>query len=337
MNILVVDDDDDSAILIETILINAGYNNVVLANSNQMVKDFLGTGNSSTEPIEIDLILLDVVMPDMGGIQTCTMIKRVEKYQDVPIIMVTGITEKASLKEAFESGAIDYITKPFDPVELLARVRSALKLKFEIDRRKAREAELFHVTQLLEEFVSRLKQTSATDGLTSVANRRCFDDSLTVEYQRIRRQNFQNHKQVSLSLILLDVDQFKRFNDNYGHVEGDHCLQKVAHVLVQETNRPGDLVARYGGEEFVVLLPETNLQEAALVAERIRQAVENIKIPHSLSDISPYVTISIGVSSVVPLDNDTIKMKLLVEEADQALYRAKKAGRNQICLQLDEG
>jgi diguanylate cyclase (GGDEF)-like protein len=161
-----------------------------------------------------------------------------------------------------------------------------------------------------------------------VANRRCFDENLIKEYQRIKRMNFQTDSKYTLSLILLDVDHFKKYNDNYGHVEGDYCLQRVARTLTDELNRPGDLVARYGGEEFVVLLPNTTLEEASVLAERLRKAVEDMQIPHAFSSTSPYVSISLGVASLIPDENVTLN--LFVDSADKAMYQAKATGRNRI-------
>ena len=327
MKIMIVDDDKFTRVLLEDILRGEGYQDIITADSAKMATTLLGINDNSPQFVTPDLILLDVIMPDVDGIQTCSMINGLDNYRDVPIIIVTGITEKDSLRKAFEAGAMDYITKPFNSVELLARVRSALKLKSEIDRRKTREAELLHVTQLLEEVVTRLEQSSSTDGLTGLANRRSFDERLSKEFQRSLRINFEKNNEVTLSLIILDVDQFKRFNDNYGHVEGDHCLQKVAHVLANEAKRPGDFVARYGGEEFVILLPETTLEDAFIIAERIRIAVENVHIPHKHSDVSPYVTISLGVASLVT--SEQLPVETLIESADHALYQAKAGGRNQ--------
>jgi diguanylate cyclase (GGDEF)-like protein len=326
MSILIIDGDKSTQFLLSNLLANEGYSNVVLAHSSITAMEQLGIEGEHPHPIEPNLIILDVHLPDLDGIQTCLKIHNIERFHDIPIIMVTGNAEKSYLKKAFEAGAVDYITKPFDTVELITRVRSALKLKYEVDQRKAREAELLETNQILEEFIARLKHASDTDGLTLVANRRCFDENLIKEYQRIKRLNYQTESKYSLSLILLDVDHFKKYNDNYGHVEGDYCLQRVARTLTQEINRPGDLVARYGGEEFVILLPNTTLEEAGTVAERIRKAVEDLQIPHAFSRTSSTLTISIGVSSLIP--DEKVNLNLLVDSADRAMYQAKTAGRN---------
>lgn len=330
MSILIVDDDEPTQFLLKNLLENEGYANVFLANSSKSALEIIGVVAGNDNPIAPHLIILDLHLPDLDGIQTCLKILSKESLQDIPIIMLTGNSEKASLRKAFEAGAVDYITKPFDSIELIARIRSALKLKYEIDLRKVREAELLESNQILEAFVARLKQASDTDGLTLVANRRCFDETLIKEFQRIKRLNYQNDAKYSLSLILLDVDHFKKYNDNYGHVEGDYCLQRVARTLAKETKRPNDLVARYGGEEFVVLLPQTTLEEAGLVAERLRKAVEEMQILHAFSTTSSVVTISLGVASLIPDENGTLNM--FVDSADKAMYQAKIAGRNRIVI-----
>jgi diguanylate cyclase (GGDEF)-like protein len=326
MTILIIDGDKTNQLLLSNLLENEGYSNVILAYSSNMAMVQLGIEGNHPNPIEPNLIILDVHLPDLNGIQTCLKIHSIARFQDTPIIVVTENAEKSYLKKAFEAGAVDYITKPFDTVELITRVRFALKLKHEVDQRKAREAELLETNQILEEFIARLKYASDTDGLTLVANRRCFDENLIKEYQRIKRMNYMSESKYSLSLILLDVDHFKKYNDNYGHVEGDYCLQRVARTLTQEINRPGDLVARYGGEEFVILLPNTTLEEAGIVAERIRKAIEDLQIPHAFSRTSSVVTISLGVSSLIPDEN--VNLNLLVDSADKAMYQSKTTGRN---------
>jgi diguanylate cyclase (GGDEF)-like protein len=327
-NILIIDEDRFSRVLLEDTLKSEGFNRIFAVDSAQSAVYLLGMDGTNPKPVEVDLILLDERMPELDRIQICSMINGTVKYQDVPMIMMIRINEEATLKKAFGAGAMDYITKPFKQIELLVRVRSALKLKSEMDERKTREAELRQVTLLLAELTSPLRQTSVTDGLTGVANRRSFDESISKDYQHILRLNDYDNNQVPLSVVLLDIDQFKRFNDTYGHMEGDRCLQKVAKLLSQSVTRAGDKVARYGGEKFVILLPDTTFEDACLLAEHIRSIVEAAEIPNIHSDASPYVTISIGVSSLIPSDHSTIES--VIEAADTALYRAKIAGRNQI-------
>lgn len=169
-----------------------------------------------------------------------------------------------------------------------------------------------------------LRILSLKDGLTGIYNRRAFDESLEKEWRRGRRQHS------ALSLILLDIDFFKRYNDTYGHQVGDTCLKIVARKVAASVHRPGDLVARYGGEEFVVLLPETPLDEAQQVAERIRQAVAQLAIPHSSSEVAPVISISLGVAGMVP--DRQHSSEALLQYADRALYGAKSNGRNRVCI-----
>jgi diguanylate cyclase (GGDEF)-like protein len=330
MSILIIDDDESMQFLLKTLLENEGYTNVYFADSTKSALVQLGIEGEHADPLNPDLVILDIDLPESNGIETCRKIISTEKFQDVPVIIMTGHADKRYLRMSFEAGAVDYITKPFDSIEFVIRIRSALRLKQEVNQRKAREVELLEMNQILEAFVARLKHASDTDGLTLVANRRCFDENLFKEFQRIKRMNFQNEQKYALSLILLDVDHFKKYNDNYGHVEGDYCLQRVARTLTEEVNRPGDLVARYGGEEFVILLPNTPLEEAGMVAERIRKAVENLQIPHVFSKTSAVVTISLGIASLIP--DEQINLHSLVEAADKAMYQAKTTGRNRICL-----
>lgn len=179
--------------------------------------------------------------------------------------------------------------------------------------------------KLIEEKVRKL---SFQDGLTNIANRRYFDQFLKKEWRREQRYSH------PLSLMMIDIDHFKDYNDHYGHQQGDYCLQKVAKQLARRfSKRPGDLCARYGGEEFCIILANTSLEQAAEMAEKIRRAVAKMKVPHEQSTVSDYVTVSIGVASVIP--KRQCQPKQLVEAADQALYAAKENGRNRFELNTD--
>ena len=173
-----------------------------------------------------------------------------------------------------------------------------------------------------------LQQQATIDGLTGLANRRCFDEKLHVEWSRAQRHG------ESVALIMCDVDYFKRYNDHYGHQGGDVCLKAVAGILQREIFRPTDLVARYGGEEFAIILPATDLQGALTVAERLRFDMERSALPHADSDVGPWVTMSIGVAAMVP-DREALSATL-VAKADRALYKAKGSGRNQVRAGSDE-
>ncbi|TGE34369.1 response regulator [Desulfosporosinus sp. Sb-LF] len=321
MSILIVDDSLDSQHLIQVFLKSGGYTDILTAQSAEAAYQYLDKrsccGNQT-----LDLILMDIVMPDVDGIEACQVIKKNEAAVDIPIIMVTAKTEKEELQLAFSAGAMDYITKPLDKIELLTRVRSALKLKHETDRRKARELELLEVTRQLEAANKTLRHRSLSDGLTGVANRRHFDEVLLNELGRSKRDKH------PLSFVMLDIDFFKLYNDTYGHLQGDDCLRKVALAAQNTLKRTGDFLARYGGEEFAVILPNTDSEGALTLANEIRLAIENLRIPHSASKCKDIVTISLGVATLHP--GEDITHEELIKLADQALYLSKESGRNKV-------
>ena len=182
------------------------------------------------------------------------------------------------------------------------------------DRKKAEEA--------LQQANMELQRLASIDSLTQIANRRRFDEVLTLEWRRLQRE------ELPLSLIMIDIDCFKIYNDTYGHQQGDDCLQSVARTISQQSKRPADLVARYGGEEFVVVLPNTDTEGATHLAEQMRKQIQSLKMPHKNSPVTPEVTISLGVSTIVPVSDYTPEQLLAC--ADQGLYQAKETGRNRV-------
>lgn len=251
-----------------------------------------------------DLILLDIMMPEMDGYEVCRQLKSDEETKNIPIIFITALSEVMDEAKAFNIGAVDYITKPFNHVTVKARIRTHVNLKIKTD--------------MLEQLVS-------IDGLTNIYNRRKFDKMLVKEWKRAQRD------QMPLSLILIDIDHFKLFNDNYGHANGDECLKKVAACLKNSFIRPGDLVCRYGGEEFAVILPNTDTKGAENVAEVFRNAIEELNIAHEYSKTADHVTISIGVTTMMP-DHENNTPIDLIEGADKMLYESKENGRNQVTI-----
>jgi len=249
-----------------------------------------------------DLILLDLLMPGMNGFEACARLKADPRTAPIPVIFVTALDQEAEEAKGLELGAIDFISKPFSAPVVRARVRNHLELKRQRDT---------------------LAGLSYLDGLTGLANRRRFDQVLDTEWRRGIRSR------APLSLIMMDIDFFKNFNDAAGHLAGDDCLRAVAQALGAVIQRPGDLIARYGGEEFACILSETGVSGARKVAERFQASLAERDLPHPNSSVSPHVTLSIGVATLVPtLDSHA---PALIEAADRALYAAKGAGRNRIC------
>ena len=250
-----------------------------------------------------DLVLLDIVMPGMDGYQVCRKLKENDATRNIPVIFITTKSDMEDETRGLALGAVDYITKPFRAPIVKARVKTHIKLK--------------HNSDLLEKL-------ALIDGLTDLPNRRRFEQILKREWGRARRA------QESLSVIMLDIDHFKEFNDHYGHLAGDRCLNRVAQALPIPLKRPADGIFRYGGEEFIAVLPDTDYSYALQLAEQMRAEIGKLRIPHQFSDADhPYLSISLGVTSVVP--NSRITPRTLVQQADRMLYAAKKAGRN--CVQ----
>ncbi|ATC93332.1 diguanylate cyclase [Pseudoalteromonas tunicata] len=265
------------------------------------------SGEEALEVCELntpDLILLDVEMPNMSGIETCKLLKSNMITSEIPVIFVTTFTKQEDENECWQCGGIDLIAKPINPMTVKNRVKAHLTIKLQRDM---------------------LLQLVYVDGLTSIYNRRYFDNHL------IKIENNAIREHIDNALILIDIDHFKRFNDCYGHVQGDHILKEVAKTIKNTLKRPIDFVARYGGEEFVVLLPNTDLHGALKVAAQINQAIYDLSIEHCGSE-HKFITISLGVSTSTVSKQ---QQRSLVEDADYHLYQAKKQGRNTIASRID--
>lgn len=292
--VLIVDDERSNIQVLNAILQDE-YDISVALNGEQALKRAQG----EKKP---DLILLDIQMPEMDGFEVCRQIMADPQTQDIPVIFITGMTNAQDEEQGFALGAVDYITKPFGPSVVLARIRAHLELKRKRDI---------------------LKNLSTKDGLTCIANRRYLESFYEYEWQRCIRSGD------CIAVIMADIDHFKLYNDNYGHAAGDECLRAVAKVLASYVARQTDLAARYGGEEFACVLPGTETAGAFVVAEKMRAAVRNLAIAHAFSPTAESVTLSLGVASACP-QKDGISPRELFHLADQALYAAKAQGRDQV-------
>jgi len=249
-----------------------------------------------------DLVLLDVVMPGMDGFEVCTRLKADAATSHIPVIFVTAHNDASEETHGLSVGAVDFIAKPVNPAVVRARVKTHLMLKFQSDV---------------------LRKLVFLDGLSGVFNRRYFDQQISIEWGRSVRGNS------PLSLILLDVDYFKLYNDHYGHQAGDDTLRLIAVTLKSALRRPADLVARYGGEEFACVLPETSFEDAMNLAGELERKVREKAIPHATSPVNKVVTVSLGVATRE--GNTDGDAPLLIGLADNQLYNAKHTGRGRVC------
>ncbi|GAA0859239.1 diguanylate cyclase [Aliiglaciecola litoralis] len=253
-----------------------------------------------------DIILLDINMPEMDGYETCDKLKTNAATSHIPVIFITSNLEEEDEVKGFEAGAIDFIRKPINATITWARTQSHVEVK--------RQADL-------------LRSLALIDGLTGVCNRYQFDERFGLDWLSCARAK------VPLSLLMIDVDNFKQFNDEFGHVAGDECLKSIAKRIATTVHRPDDLVARYGGEEFVCVLPDTDAIGASKIAEDIRKLIEGTPIEfvdeHGVTK-SEDITVSIGGHSLQPKRGESVEK--LIQLADQELYRAKNSGKNQVCV-----
>jgi len=248
-----------------------------------------------------DLILLDIDMPGLSGFDVCKQLKSNPLTAGIPVIFITALLDELDEVKGFELGAADFIRKPINPVVTKVRVHNQLELK--------RQADL-------------LRSIALVDGLTGIANRRKFDDDFALTWRQCQRDA------TPVSLIMADVDFFKRYNDLYGHQSGDNCLQMVARSMDSILQRPRDLVARYGGEEFICLLPQTDMTGASHIAENMLAKIRDLQIEHRGSEVDKVLTLSLGVASTIP--NVDESPDTLMHKADRLLYIAKHKGRARV-------
>lgn len=306
MNILIVDDSKSIRLLLTQCIESLGHDVTTVANGEQCMEVLQSN--------KIDLVFMDIEMPGMDGFATTRSIRKEIQVDWFPIIFLSSKLDDQSFEKGINAGGDAYLTKPFNEIRLKAQL-VAMERIYQM-RQQLQSAQ----RQLLKNNVL-LTQLSLFDELTTLANRRNFDNSLEKEFKRALREKN------SLVLIICDIDCFKLYNDNYGHIQGDQCLKQVAKAMKSVPNRAGDLICRYGGEEFCTILPNTDLQGGKTIAERLRQAVLSAQIPHAKSKVDRYVTLSLGVAVYNGQYKTTDE---LIQAADNALYQAKDNGRNQV-------
>jgi diguanylate cyclase (GGDEF)-like protein len=290
--LLVVDDEKQNRTLL-TELLRSDYHIILAKHGTQALE-------RAQEHLP-ELILLDVLMPEMDGYAVIRALKEDDRTRDIPVIFITALDSAEDEERGLELGAVDYISKPFRPSIVRARVRNHLQS--------------VHQRRMLE-------QLASIDSLTDIPNRRRFAQVFDFEWRRCLRNG------LPLSLIVVDVDHFKLYNDTHGHAAGDVVLRKIAKTLSGALKRAADFVGRYGGEEFVILLPEVDEQQGRNLAEQVRGEVEGMRIPHEDSPVSPWVTISMGGATKVP-DSATLDPDFFCL-SDAQLYEAKRTGRNRV-------
>ncbi|MFK5893337.1 MAG: diguanylate cyclase [Pseudomonadota bacterium] len=302
------------------------------------------SGIKKAKNAQPDLILLDVMMPGIDGFETCKQLKANAETKDIPIIFMTALSDTPFAVKGFQLGAVDYINKPIQQEEVLARINVQLTIRAYTSKLKTNNEQLLEINNKLQTEIAQrkkaedelakaniiLKKLASLDGLTGISNRRTFDQKLLDEWQRASRNN------VSLALILCDIDHFKLYNDTFGHPAGDECLRQVANAIHHSAQRSNDLVARYGGEEFAVLLSNVSPQDMMNIAISIQENIKILQIPAPQSanqtKISKFVTISMGLCLAYP--NQDEAADFLLANSDLALYEAKSSGRN--CIRQKE-
>ncbi|MDN4501017.1 diguanylate cyclase [Alteromonadaceae bacterium BrNp21-10] len=299
--ILIVDDEPTNIQVLASCIVD-DYQ-LKIANSGASALEVLDKGQAP------DLILLDVIMPEMDGYETFKRIREKTDHANIPIIFISALNAVEDEAKGLELGASDYIHKPFHSGIVRARIKTHIDLKLKTDM---------------------LEHASLTDFLTGLPNRRAFDKHLDREWQYFRR------RRLPLSLIMIDVDYFKAYNDTYGHMQGDEALKQIGNALQSCINRSHDVVARYGGEEFIAVFPETDISAAKHLASLFQQRIFAANIAHSASQVSDRVTISCGLVEVNDRDHYE-DYQALLQEADEALYEAKAKGRNCIVSYRDIG
>ena len=281
--------------------------------------------------VKATIILQDLVMPDIDGMTLLRFYKNHPDTKNIPVIILSSKEDAEVKSDTFANGANDYLVKLPEPIELVARIRAHTRHYLSTKQRndayeamRIMQEQLAEANSQLEEHNVELQRLSSQDGLTGIPNRRRFDEFLDKEWRRSIREN----NNIEISLIMIDIDYFKIYNDSYGHQAGDDCLKEVAWALNKSVHRATDLMARYGGEEFVCVLVDTPLEGAMVLAENMRQTIIECDLAHNHSKVADKVTISLGVSTLTPSKENSSEK--LIKAADEALYKAKETGRNKV-------
>lgn len=330
-NILMIEDDYQDVAIFQGLLSQQKYSLESITHA-QSVSEGLACLQSA--PCDTEIVVLDLSLPDAWGLEGYYRIHA--QYPTVPIIIHSGNLDETVAIEAVQRGAQDYLIKGSFNSHLLNRTicyaleRHRQLAELQREKRKLQElsVKLRESNQRLAIANQELGQLAVIDELTQLHNRRHFDEVLRTEWYRLARES------APLSLILCDIDYFKDYNDTYGHLAGDRCLQQVASALATAVQRPADFVARYGGEEFALILPNTDLKGATHIAHKVQAAIQQLSLDHPTSSVSDQVTLSIGVASMVP--DSGVAIDQLLDAADRALYAAKRRGRNQMQITLPD-
>jgi two-component system chemotaxis family response regulator WspR len=274
------------------------------------------------EEFKPTVILQDLVMPGVDGLTLVRRYGEAPATQNIPVVVLSTKDEPAVKSEAFAVGASDYLIKLPDTIELIARVRHHSKAYINQVQRDEAYRALHESQRKLLEINHELQRLTNVDGLTGLSNRRYFNDYSGPQWKLAIREK------TPIAILMIDVDNFKKYNDTYGHLAGDEVLKSIGAAMLRSFARPTDLPARFGGEEFVVLLPATPLESLVTLGDRLRANVEELRIPHAASGVCEHVTVSVGGAAAIPQTEDTLLA--LVEAADRALYEAKEAGKNRV-------
>ncbi len=306
MKVLVVDDSKSIRAVVAQCISALGHDILNAENGEQAVQ--------CIKENDVDLMLVDIEMPGINGYEATQQIRAIDGLEWFPIIFLSSKQDDDSFANAILAGGDAYLSKPVNSLQLKLTITA-------MERIYTVRQQLHKAQEELKVINKELKEMALFDKLTGLANRRNFDESLEIQFRLAKRQK------IPLSLIICDIDFFKKYNDTYGHQQGDDCLIEVAKGIALIPDRPTDKACRYGGEEFVVILPDTDLQGSLQVAENIRKAVMDKKIPHTKSSISDFVTLSLGVVTYI---GQFKSLEQVLKAADDALYRAKNKGRNRI-------